>query len=651
MLHLKQCLGVDLGFHSVKIVELALEKNGVRTVRAAQMPTGATPGMSSQEVSQSIVSAAKELIKKGRFRSKRAIFAISGQKVFVRRFRLPKSSEERMARMIQYEARQQIPFPLDKTILQYQHREIPEEAEVEVLLVAVRSDEVRQFMQLVNKVGLKPMAVSVSSFALFNAHEFIDMDEDAARKRVAEISGKAGGAKSGGKKKKSPLSLSFGKKKKKGEDEASAESGEEAPEEEPFAIEEVKGFINLGATSYDLAIGRSSQGQGSVGFIRTVPTGGNEMTKAVQRACNVESFHDAERIKSSSTQLMSFALDMEEDENINQDASMAVTEVADKIVSEIRRSLDFYITQPDGMAIDSLVISGGQALLPGMSDYLEEKLTVPVTVTQEIPEGAPIRWSDSAGPITPYLIPMGLALQGMGVGSIQVDFLPEDRKITRDFPYRVAAVMVALAAGVAAISTQAGDQYADKYATEANRLQGLMQQRSSQVKAFDEAQELHNEVADKYLGLDKSFGQRSFWMNFVQRVAEVKPPGVLLMDIRMDHAGEVTIDAQSDVQVDAAEFNEALALAFEERLDGEPSIESVTEGTRPAGGGQPPSQFTIQMTFKDKVNHLEITPTPTATPTENRGFQGQGMFNQPGANQPRRGQQGQRRGAQPGPLI
>lgn len=617
MYQLKQCLGVDLGFNSVKIVELAVGRNGVRTVRAASTPTGATPGMSSDEVNQAIVAAAKELIKKGRFSTKKAVFAISGQKVFVRRFRLPKTSDERLARMIQYEARQQIPFPLDKTILQFQHRELPEESEVEVLLVAVRSDEVRNYMHLVNRTGLTPVAIGISSFSLFNAHQFINLDEQEQKKLFEE---RRGSKKTGG---KSKFSLPFMKKGKEAQPEPVAEEAEEAAEDE-FQFEEVKGLINFGATSYDLAIGRSGKGEASVGFIRTVPRGGNEMTQAIMRSLNVESFHDAERIKQSSTKLMTFAFDFEEEGETNQEASMAVTDVADKMVTEIRRSLDFFITQPDGMAIDSVVISGGQALLPGMDSYLEEKLTVPVTVVKDPPEHSPLDWQDSFGPQTQYMISIGLALQGMALAPIQVDFLPEERKIVRDFPYRVAAVMILLVAATAAVASQAGQDYASKYEQKSRELQDVMVQARSLNEAYNQAQAVQDEVAEDYLALDKAFGQRHFWLDVLEGIAEVKPPGVLLLDVEMNHDGFLRIRAESDVQVDAAEFNDALKKRFEGRLladeeTGETSI--IEEAYTPplqAGGEQPATRFTFRMEFEDKVNHLKITPTPAPTPVGGR---------------------------------
>lgn len=614
MLPLKQCLGIDLGFNTVKIVELALDRNSVRVIRAASAPTGASPAMSPEEVRACMVTCARDLLKKGRFGVRKAVVSLSGHKVFVRRFRLPKTSEERIARIIQYEARQQIPFPLDKTSLQYQYREIPEEGEVEVLLVAVRTDEVRDFMQVVNKLPVKPVCVAVSSFSLFSAHQFMDMNEDQVARAFEAL---------GHGRKKKTKKLKLGRKKAGAGAEAEAPEDEGAGEEDEFVFEEVKGYVNLGASSYDLAIGKSTDTGGALGFVRTVPHGGNDMSNAIMRTCQVESFHDAERIKISSTQLMSFNFDLEDDETVNQEASTAVTEVADRMITELRRTLDYYITQPDGMAIDALVLTGGQAQLGGIDSYLEEKLSVPVVVQSEPPEHSPLKWQESFGSVTPYMIALGLGLQGLGLTELKTDFLPEERKITRDFPYKITAIMVLVLGGTIAIASQAGTDYAQKYRAEAQSLQGDIQRGEREVRVFQEAQDLHDSTAEHVDNLAKTFGQRQYWMDFLIRLTETLPPDVMLEDIRLNHDGVVRIQGLSEVPVSSANMAENLERTFRGRLkeagdeETNPSIEDVEDLTQSPpywGNPRPPQRFVLTMRMKDKFNHLAVTPTPSPTP-------------------------------------
>lgn len=622
MAHLKQCLGVDLGAHTVKIAELAVDKSNVTVVRAAQGATGVSPGMTDDEKRASIAAAARDVLKKNKFGTKKAVVAISGLKVFVRRFRLPTTSEERLNRMIQFEARQQIPFPVDKTILQYSYRQIPGEEDMEILLSAVRSDDIRDFMLIAQKAGLSPIAVGVSSFALYNSHRIMELTAEEAKETFPALATKKKPAKS--------------KKKKKGEEEAPAKEqgpqeadadaqtlvlnqgdlsgGEE--EEMGFDFEEVKALINIGATSFDIAIGRMGKENASVLFVRTVAMGGDAMTKAIMKSLEVESFFDAEKIKVSSAQLMAFNFDFEENAEINQDASMAVSETADRMVTEIRRSLDFFITQPDGMAIDSVSISGGQSMIPRTPDYLEEKLTVPVALADAVPETCILKWNDQFGSPAPYLVSMGLALQGVGLSQIEVDFLPEERKIIRDFPYKIAAVMLVIIIAMTGLATQAGSNYASKYASRAESLESEKLKLQRDLQVFNTAQSDHDAIAEKFISLEKTFGQRDFWMDKLVRLAEIKPPQIVLEDVRFDHDGSVRIFGVSEVTVAAADFQGLLQETFADEFVENPDIVDVVPLGRPIEGlGQDPARFEIAFKFKTKQNHLDITPTPTPSPT------------------------------------
>ncbi|MCB2154516.1 pilus assembly protein PilM [bacterium] len=601
MATLKKCLGVDLGTSAVKVVELAVDRTGVKVVKAASMETNIDPSAPAEERRTAVAKTLRDLIRKNKISTKNAVFAIPGQKVFIRRFRLPETTEERLERIVTYEARQQIPFPLDKTDLQWQFFPVPEDKEVEVLLVAVRHDEVTDFMSLVGKTGLKPIFIAVSSFAIFNTQAFLTKPAAA----ILEILAPKKKAKP--KKEKKPKKA----KKKKGEAEAPEE---EVVAEEPmdddmsadeFVYEEVKGYVNIGAAAMDLAIAREGK-KALLGFSRSVPTAGNEITRSVMEACQISSFHDAERIKRHQTRLMTFDFEFEEDPNINHDACSAATHSADRMISELRRSIDFYISQPDGMAVDSLVLSGGQALLPGMDTYIEEKLTLPTETLKEPPEDSALTWPDPSTPITSYVVAMGLALQGVGMSSLDVDFLPEDRKITRDFPYKSVAIMVVLLLGIIAMASRAGLNYTSQYQAEAQSLETLIKERSKQDTLANQVQAQHTEIAGLYKTFDKGVVDREYWLKFLAEVAEVKPPEVLLDRVSLSSLGQVTIVGLSETQRSAADFTEALRKKIQNPLQA-PTLEAV-QATRDARYEQPVYRFQISLQTSDKINILDVVP-------------------------------------------
>lgn len=589
---LKRVLGVDLGTSSVKIVELAVDGGTIKVVRVASAETGVEPAMSPEDKKELIAKTARELVKKSKFSTKQAIFGISGLKVFIRRFRLPMTSEERLERIVQFEARQQIPFPLDKTDLQYQFFPVEDTGEVDVILVAVRSDEIRDYMGVVDKVGLSPVSMGVSSFALFNAHSVIRLPPD---KLAAKLT--------------TP---------KKGKAKKGAPAEEEKPaEEEAYSYEEVKGYVNIGAGSYDIAIAR--QGKNSLlGFTRTPPIGGFDFTKAVMEHCSVESFIDAEGIKRSAARLMAFDFGFEESESVNEQACIAVSDAAERIVGELRRSLDFYISQPDGMAVDSIEISGGQAMIPGIESFIEEKLTVPCSIVKSPPETSSVVWQDSFGPMTPFMIALGLGFQGLGLSTVTVDFLPREKKIIRDFPYRGVAVMATLVVATIGISTRTGEARAAAYLTRAQGYQQEMLSKSREIKEFTEAKKLNADEAARIAQFGKVFGQRDYWIRFLAKVAELKPVDMLVDGIDMTHDGTVRIVGVSEREGSPADFVKALEEAFPTAAK-KPEITALNDTKDPRYQGISVFRFTIGMNPGDKINHLQVTPTPGPNVINNRG--------------------------------
>ncbi len=69
------------------------------------------------------------------------------------------------------------------------------------------------------------------------------------------------------------------------------------------------------------------------------------------------------------------------DEELSAEEAKAFTvvkEIADKLVTELRRSFIFYKTRYKGTNVDKVMITGGGSLIPNFDKYLESKLNVPV---------------------------------------------------------------------------------------------------------------------------------------------------------------------------------------------------------------------------------------------------------------------------------
>ncbi len=99
-------------------------------------------------------------------------YAVSGHSVFARFLKLPFSDEEKLDRIIAFEAQQNIPFPIDEVVWDYQLLGSDSDREIEVVLAAIKSDQLEKINAAVEEAGLETTLVDAAPMALYNAFRF-----------------------------------------------------------------------------------------------------------------------------------------------------------------------------------------------------------------------------------------------------------------------------------------------------------------------------------------------------------------------------------------------------------------------------------------------------------------------------------------------
>lgn len=167
-------LGLDIGSHGVKICEMTESSSGLQLVSlgSALLPPDTLEDGALQDpdaVAQTIASLVNNLKIKG----KKVAISISGYSVIVKKINLPIMSDDELAKHIQSEAEQYIPFDIDDVYLDYEDLKTSSEAEqrTDVMLVAAKKDVVDGYLNMLQSAGLKPVVVDVDAFALENAYE------------------------------------------------------------------------------------------------------------------------------------------------------------------------------------------------------------------------------------------------------------------------------------------------------------------------------------------------------------------------------------------------------------------------------------------------------------------------------------------------
>src|SRR6202040_88941 len=99
-------------------------------------------------------------------------YAVPGQSVFARFVKLPAVEQEKIERIIAFEAQQNVPFPIDEGVWDYQLIGGGGDEQVQVVLVAIKADLLDEINSAVEQAGLKTNIVDVATMALYNAFRY-----------------------------------------------------------------------------------------------------------------------------------------------------------------------------------------------------------------------------------------------------------------------------------------------------------------------------------------------------------------------------------------------------------------------------------------------------------------------------------------------
>jgi len=137
----KAAVGLDIGSHSIKVVELARAGKNLKMTRYAIQELAPGTVVDGEVVNREhLISTITDVLRNAGIKSKNVYTAVSGRSVIVRRIPMEKMSEAQARQAIHWEAEQHIPFRIDEVSLDFKiiNEEIAP-GQMEVLLPAQRS--------------------------------------------------------------------------------------------------------------------------------------------------------------------------------------------------------------------------------------------------------------------------------------------------------------------------------------------------------------------------------------------------------------------------------------------------------------------------------------------------------------------------------
>jgi len=168
MLGSDRILSLDIGNSKLVLAEFkSTGSQSLELVNYAVVPLGFDPETTTDTAAY-IVAGIRDALRESGIRPGPVAVSVSGQMVFPRYVKLPPVAPDKISQIVKYEAQQNVPFPIDEVVWDYQLVG-QETGELSVLLVAVKGDLVKNITDCVEAAGLDPMLVDVSPLALYNS--------------------------------------------------------------------------------------------------------------------------------------------------------------------------------------------------------------------------------------------------------------------------------------------------------------------------------------------------------------------------------------------------------------------------------------------------------------------------------------------------
>jgi type IV pilus assembly protein PilM len=306
-------IGLDVGSTSVRAAELSVGGSKTSVVRVAQVPV--PPGaVENGEVKgpEALAEAIRELWRRGGFRSKQVVMGVGNQRVVVREVTLPALPEKELHQSLPFQVQELIPIPVDEAVLDF---DVIEELEqdgrkmLRLMIVAAHRAMVDQHLQAAEAARLEPIGVDLVPFAIVRSvaqYEGLGLDED-------ELGGEA--------------------------------------------------LVDVGADVTNICVHE----RGLPRFVRILPSGGSDVTKAVAQALDI-SEEEAEIFKRGGPL---------RNGHTPEEARRTLEQRVNALVDEIRSSLDFYRAQTPGAQISRVLVTGGGSKIPGFVEMIGNRMGTP----------------------------------------------------------------------------------------------------------------------------------------------------------------------------------------------------------------------------------------------------------------------------------
>ncbi|HUG71680.1 MAG TPA: type IV pilus assembly protein PilM [Pirellulaceae bacterium] len=388
--NIKRCWGIDIGQCAIKALRCTLEGDQMVADAFDYIEYPKILSQPEAEPEQLIKEALETFLSRNEIsrRDDKVAISVPGQSGLAKFFKPPPVDVKRLPDICRFEAKQQIPFPLEEVIWDFQQLAGGQvidgfAIDTEVGLFAMKREQVHRALRPFETADIQLDIVQLAPISIYNfvSHDILT----------------------------------------DGPDEDMFD-----PDDPPESIV----VLAMGTDATDLVVTN-----GFRMWQRSIPLGGNHFTKQLTKELKL-TFAKAEHLKRNARQA-------EDPKTVFQ----AMRPIFNDLVTEVQRSIGFFQGIDRKAKIRGVVLLGNTVKLPGLQQYISKNLGYDVLEFDSFKElsGASVIGSPQFSEnVLAYGVSYGLCLQGLGKARLSTSLLPREiltkRAIKAKKPWAVASV-------------------------------------------------------------------------------------------------------------------------------------------------------------------------------------------------------------------
>jgi type IV pilus assembly protein PilM len=370
--------GIDLGQCALKAIRMEVKDGQVIATAFDHIEHPKILSQPDADPDQLTREALEQFLSRNSLRGDMVVISVPGQSGLARFVKLPPVEEKKIADIVRFEAKQQIPFPLEEVVWDFQKLSsgslTGDFVETEIGLFAMKREMVNRALQQFKEVNVEVHVIQMAPLALCN---FIAYDQL-----------------------------------------AKGTPGVEDAEEEPGAKKQCVVALDMGTDSSNLVITDGAR----IIWQRPLPIGGNHFTRALTKDLKL-TFAKAEHLKRNAAKSPEL-----------RKILASLKSVLNDFVGEVQRSLGYFTNTHRDAQIKYMVGLGNAFRLPGLKQFLQEKLQLEVRKLAKFERlsGDPVTAAPTfAENIMGFGVAYGLALQGLKQSRLHTNLLPHEVRVER----------------------------------------------------------------------------------------------------------------------------------------------------------------------------------------------------------------------------